>query len=114
MTTAGRRRRTRARCRPPGRPPSPCRPASAAPQLPRPRPPAQVQDADSGELTTTEDDKVAMDRCGLVLMRIERALFVMLAAGSFKIEPSKYPSVGLAGRVDVGHAPPGSRGAGPR
>ena len=56
----------------------------------------------TNELTTADDEKVAMDRAGLVLLRIERGLIVMLVAGCYTIDPAEHPNVGLAGVVDSG------------
>ena len=57
---------------------------------------------------TGNDEKVAIDRSGLVLLRIERSLLLMVAApaGLYDVDPADFPNMGLAGLIDAGKAVP--------
>lgn len=57
-------------------------------------------------LVTGNDEKVAIDRSGLVLLRIERSLLLMVAAGLYDVDPADFPNMGLAGLIDAGKAVP--------
>lgn len=64
---------------------------------------AILVDSDNA-LTTADDNDVACDRNGIVLGQVERALLLLLCAGSVEVDSAKFPYAGTAGQLNKGKA----------
>ena len=62
-------------------------------------------DVATNEIVAAAEEKVALGRSGIVLLQVERMVLLLLCAGAFTVDPSKYKSIGEAGLVNRASAP---------
>lgn len=62
-------------------------------------------DIATNEIVAASEEKVPLSRSGIVLLQVERMVLLLLCAGSFTVDASKYKSIGEAGLVNRASAP---------